>query len=42
MNCRQRCSCGEAPCDPKTGQCICPAGKTGATCEQGVLAVGLG
>uniref|UniRef100_A0A663MES8 Multiple EGF like domains 6 n=1 Tax=Athene cunicularia TaxID=194338 RepID=A0A663MES8_ATHCN len=34
VNCEQRCSCGEAPCDPKTGQCICPAGKTGATCEQ--------
>lgn len=34
--CRQRCDCeGGAPCDPVTGHCLCPPGRTGATCELG-------
>lgn len=34
--CRQRCDCeGGAPCDPVTGHCFCPPGRTGATCELG-------
>lgn len=39
--CHQRCDCdGGAPCDPVTGLCLCPPGRSGATCnlgESGVL-----
>ena len=35
--CRLTCDCGGAPCDPVTGQCICPAGKTGHSCHQGTF-----
>lgn len=35
--CRLTCDCGGAPCDPVTGQCICPAGKTGDSCQEGTI-----
>lgn len=36
LNCEQSCECaGEAPCDPSTGQCLCPPGRTGQRCERG-------
>lgn len=34
--CGQQCDCkGAAPCDPVTGLCLCPPGRTGATCDLG-------
>lgn len=34
--CRQRCSCSKGvPCDAISGLCLCPPGRTGATCDQG-------
>ncbi|KAI9528925.1 hypothetical protein NQZ68_015691 [Dissostichus eleginoides] len=33
-SCRLTCGCGGAPCDPVTGRCICPAGKTGDSCHE--------
>lgn len=34
--CQQLCDCaGDAPCDPATGRCLCPPGKTGPTCGSG-------
>lgn len=35
QSCRQSCECGGAACDPMTGRCICPAGKTGDSCQEG-------
>lgn len=36
QDCARVCSCGEgATCHPVTGDCVCPPGRTGATCEQG-------
>lgn len=35
-NCHLHCECGGGSCDPTTGRCLCPAGKTGASCQQGV------
>ena len=36
MSCGQSCDCvGEAPCDPSTGRCLCPPGRTGQRCEKG-------
>lgn len=41
--CRQHCDCeAGAPCDPVTGQCLCPPGRTGATCDRGKSGVPLG
>lgn len=34
-NCQLTCACSGAPCDPITGQCICPDGKTGDSCQEG-------
>lgn len=36
-NCHLTCECGESPCDPVSGQCICPAGKTGHACQEGTF-----
>ncbi|KTF88584.1 hypothetical protein cypCar_00008733 [Cyprinus carpio] len=33
------CECDERPCDPATGLCLCPPGKTGKHCEKGTIAV---
>nr|XP_009935964.1 PREDICTED: multiple epidermal growth factor-like domains protein 6 [Opisthocomus hoazin] len=36
--CQQLCDCaGDAPCDPATGHCLCPPGKTGLKCGSGEL-----
>lgn len=37
-NCHLNCDCGGSPCDPIHGQCICPTGKTGISCQEGILA----
>lgn len=34
-DCAELCECDGAPCDPTTGQCLCPPGKTGEHCEKG-------
>jgi len=35
ISCARSCDCaGEAPCDPTTGQCLCPPGWTGERCEK--------
>lgn len=34
-DCAELCECDGAPCDPTTGQCLCPLGKTGEHCEKG-------
>lgn len=36
-NCRMTCECGDSPCDPVTGQCNCPVGKTGESCQEGTF-----
>lgn len=34
--CLQQCSCPTGvPCDPSSGLCLCPPGRTGATCDLG-------
>lgn len=36
LSCEQSCDCaGEAQCDPLTGRCLCPPGRTGQRCEKG-------
>lgn len=35
LNCSGSCSCRGAPCDPVTGQCLCPPGRTGDDCGAG-------
>lgn len=36
--CRRLCDCPSGvPCDPATGRCLCPPGKTGPTCAAGEL-----
>uniref|UniRef100_A0A3Q2SQ93 EGF-like and EMI domain containing 1 n=1 Tax=Fundulus heteroclitus TaxID=8078 RepID=A0A3Q2SQ93_FUNHE len=40
-NCRLSCDCRGAPCDPVTGECDCPAGKRGSSCQEGVYLVTL-
>ena len=35
QNCSGSCSCGGAPCDRVTGQCLCPPGRTGDDCGAG-------
>lgn len=35
-NCLLTCDCSGAPCDPITGQCICPDGKMGHSCQEGI------
>lgn len=36
LSCGQSCDCtGEAQCDPSTGRCLCPPGRTGQRCEEG-------
>jgi len=35
VGCRRRCRCdNNASCDTETGDCVCPAGRTGLHCEQ--------
>lgn len=35
-SCAHVCTCGQgAACDPVSGTCICPPGKTGGHCERG-------
>lgn len=34
--CLQQCNChADVPCDPISGLCLCPPGRTGATCDLG-------
>lgn len=34
--CQQQCDCQKGvPCDPASGLCLCPPGRTGATCDLG-------
>ena len=35
VNCSGSCSCGGAPCDRVTGQCLCPPGRMGNACGEG-------
>lgn len=36
MGCKQACECQQgAPCDPVSGQCLCPTGFQGQLCEEG-------
>lgn len=36
QDCAGLCSCGAGvPCDPVTGDCVCPPGRAGPACEQG-------
>ncbi|KAK6017876.1 hypothetical protein OSTOST_16594, partial [Ostertagia ostertagi] len=28
------CDCGDYPCDPKDGTCLCPVGLSGPKCKQ--------
>lgn len=40
-SCAHMCACGHgAACDPVSGACICPPGKTGVHCEDGELSAG--
>ena len=34
-DCGQRCDCVNSSCAPDTGECQCPAGKTGPRCDEG-------
>lgn len=34
--CSNVCNCGGATCNPVTGVCMCPPGKIGHHCEQGI------
>lgn len=34
-DCAELCECDGALCDPTTGWCLCPSGKTGERCEKG-------
>lgn len=41
--CSQQCDCElGVPCDPITGLCLCPPGRTGASCDLGESGVPLG
>ena len=33
--CMKTCMCGLRPCDPATGECLCPSGTHGPSCLQG-------
>lgn len=36
QNCSQSCDCADGgSCDPVSGRCICPSGKSGARCDSG-------
>lgn len=42
VNCSGSCSCGGAPCNRVTGQCLCPPGRTGGACGEGEWQARLG